>query len=72
MITIAPHGRYWAVYASEELVCLCLYKKGASEVKRRLEVAEKGASPEAIHASLRASTANANERKGGQYDDPTV
>jgi hypothetical protein len=30
-------GRYWAVYdASGTLVCVCLYKKGAQEVVRRL------------------------------------
>ena len=30
-------GRYWAVYdASNTLVCICLYKKGAQEVVRRL------------------------------------
>ena len=30
-------GRYWAVYdASNTLVCVCLYKKGAQEVVRRL------------------------------------
>ena len=30
-------GRYWAVYDSTgELICVCLYKKGAQEVVRRL------------------------------------
>jgi len=30
-------GRYWAVNdAAGELVCVCLYKKGAVEVVRRL------------------------------------
>ena len=30
-------GRYWAVYDSAgALVCVCLYKKGAVEVVRRL------------------------------------
>ena len=30
-------GRYWAVYdADGTLVCVCLYKKGALEVVRRL------------------------------------
>lgn len=29
--------RYWAVYdAAGALVCICLYKKGAAEVVRRL------------------------------------
>jgi hypothetical protein len=31
-------GRYWALYDDAgELVCVCLYKKGAAEVLRRLE-----------------------------------
>ena len=34
---IMRYGRYWAVYEGEnELVCLCVYKKGAKEVLRRL------------------------------------
>ena len=28
--------RYWAVYDGATLVCVCLYKKGALEVLRRL------------------------------------
>ena len=36
---IAKYGqtRYWAVYDAENvLVCVCLYKRGAQEVVRRL------------------------------------
>jgi hypothetical protein len=29
--------RHWAVYDGPELVCVTVYKKGAAEVKRRLE-----------------------------------
>jgi hypothetical protein len=30
-------GRYWALYDDAgEIVCVCLYKKGAAEVLRRL------------------------------------
>ncbi len=30
-------GRYWAVYDEHgEMICLCVYKKGALEVVRRL------------------------------------
>lgn len=29
--------RYWAVYDGNDLVCVCVYKKGTKEVKRRLE-----------------------------------
>ena len=37
-MTIKRYGRYWAVYdtAGGTLVCVCLYKKGAQEVVRRL------------------------------------
>lgn len=31
-------GRYWALYDDMgELVCVCLYRKGAAEVLRRLQ-----------------------------------
>ena len=37
---IARWGRFWAVYEGEErythLVCVCVYRKGAREVARRL------------------------------------
>ena len=37
-MSIRKYGRYWAVYgAAGELVCVCLYKKGAEEVVRRLQ-----------------------------------
>ena len=36
-MTIKRYGRYWAVYDDAGvLVCVCLYKKGAAEVVRRL------------------------------------
>jgi hypothetical protein len=39
---IKRYGRYWAVYDERgTLVCICLYKKGATEVVRRLQVTEK-------------------------------
>ena len=31
--------RYFALYDGEDLVCVTVYKKGALEVKRRLEMA---------------------------------
>ena len=38
--------RNWAVYDGPELVCVTVYKKGAVEVKRRLEdVMSPGVSP---------------------------
>jgi hypothetical protein len=37
-MVITKHGRYWAVYdADGTLVCLCVYRKGAKEVVRRLQ-----------------------------------
>lgn len=36
-MSIKKYNRYWAVYdESEELICLCVYKKGAQEVVRRM------------------------------------
>ena len=36
-MTIRKYGRYWAIYDAENvLVCLCVYKRGALEVVRRL------------------------------------
>ena len=29
--------RHWALFDGDELICLTVYKKGALEVKRRLE-----------------------------------
>ncbi len=40
-LVIEPYGeRYFAVYDGEELVCVAVYKKGALEVKRRLEATQ--------------------------------
>ena len=37
---IQPYGtRYFALYDGEDLICVTVYKKGAMEVKRRLEIA---------------------------------
>ena len=41
-MSIRKYGRYWAVYASDgALICVCLYKRGALEVLRRLQAREK-------------------------------
>ena len=38
-LVIEPYGdRYYALYDGEDLVCVTVYKKGALEVKRRLEM----------------------------------
>jgi len=40
---IERYGRYWAVRDEQgQLICLCVYKKGAMEVVRRLQQVEKG------------------------------
>ena len=36
-IEIGKWGRYFALYDQGELVCVTVYKKGAQEVKRRIE-----------------------------------
>ena len=39
-------GRYWAVFDGDGLICLAVYKRGALEVKRRLEQMEQRRSQE--------------------------
>ena len=37
-MSITRYGHYWAVYDDTgALVCVCVYKKGAQEVVRRLQ-----------------------------------
>ena len=48
-MSIRKYGRYWALYDAGELVCVCLYKKGAAEVLRRLQRASR--SPSDTHAN---------------------
>ena len=37
-MSIRKYGRCWAVYDDAgELVCVCVYRKGAAEVLRRLQ-----------------------------------
>ena len=44
---IQPYGtRYFALYEGEDLICVTVYKKGAMEVKRRLEIASNFATKE--------------------------
>ena len=39
-LVIERYGnRYFALYEGESLICVTVYKKGAMEVKRRLEMA---------------------------------
>ena len=48
-------GRYWAVYDGPTLVCVCLYKKGATEVLRRLQQVP-GPTGSAVHTRSTART----------------
>ena len=42
-MTIEPYGdRFFALYDGGELVCVTVYKKGAKEVKRRIEELREG------------------------------
>jgi hypothetical protein len=35
---LTRYGRFWAIYVQADvLVCVCVYKKGALEVVRRLQ-----------------------------------
>ena len=36
MIEIQRHGKFWAVFMNQELVCLCVYRKGATSLKELL------------------------------------
>lgn len=36
-IEITKYGRWWLVSDPQGIVCLTVYKKGAIEIKRRLE-----------------------------------
>ncbi len=56
MLTIEKWGgRYWAVFDGDGLICLAVYKKGALEVKRRLEQIEQRRSREAPSLPTAAS-----------------
>jgi hypothetical protein len=38
-VTISKRGRFWAVHdEAGELICICVYKRGALEVARRLSL----------------------------------
>ena len=42
-MSLQKYGRFWAVYEGEELVCITVYKKGAMEVMRRLNLKKEAA-----------------------------
>jgi len=37
ILTIEKWGRWWALFEGEDMLAVILYKKGALEVKRRIE-----------------------------------
>lgn len=37
MITIERYGRFWAVYLDKELICLTVYRRGATTLKELIE-----------------------------------
>jgi hypothetical protein len=56
--TIQKWGRrFWAVFDGDGLICIAAYKKGALEVKRRLEEMEQRRSQEAPSLPTAASPA---------------
>ena len=41
ILVIQPYGdRYFALYEGETLICVTVYRRGAAEVKRRLEATQ--------------------------------
>lgn len=34
---IAKYGKFWGVFDGQDLICVCVYKKGAQEVLGRLK-----------------------------------
>jgi hypothetical protein len=57
-MVIRKYSRFWAVYEADVLVCVCVYKRGAAEVVRRLTQhhdsqgethAKRRAVPHAVH-----------------------
>lgn len=73
MITVEPYSRYWAVYAGEELVCVCVYKKGATEVKRRLTAGgAAGVRELRSQITLTPETANTHTDSDFPADHPTT
>lgn len=58
---ITKYGRYFAVFDAEDaLVCLCVYRKGAREVVRRLEKSN-AASKNVLGTNLAMPYLRANE-----------
>jgi hypothetical protein len=59
MLRIERYGksRYWAVYDGKELVVVTLYKRGAQEVRRRLETRPLAATEAAAQAAAQEAAA---------------
>lgn len=68
-ITIEPYGnRFWGVYAGDGLVCVCVYKKGAAEVKRRLTAGGEAVIREPRQIALSPETPNTHQNSAFQAD----
>jgi hypothetical protein len=63
-MTIEPYGnRFFALYDGGELVCVTVYKKGAREVKRRIEELKEGVDNGKVSEPAVVSDV---EQRGGQ------
>ncbi len=49
--------RHWAVFEGYELVCVTVYRKGALEVKKRLEQRASEQPPPAVESAISPSLA---------------
>ena len=59
MLRVARYGksRYWAVWDDQELVAVVVYKKGATELVRRLEAQPPAATEAAAQAAAQEAAA---------------
>ena len=75
-MTITKRGRFWAVFDPEgALVCLTVYKKGAREVLRRLQLNEdksagEGEPSASSPAALSPSPTSVHERNPPSWPLP--
>jgi hypothetical protein len=57
-VTISKRGRFWAVHdEAGELICICVYKRGALEVARRLALEPQFSRRLSARGSAQASAA---------------
>jgi hypothetical protein len=68
---IVKWDRYFALYDQEELVCVAVYKKGAQEVRRRLEELKAMVEVKIIPKTQGEDFADYN-MKGGELNESKV